>query len=157
MRSAVQIPPLTKHPPTEVSCSTWVKNTEDSNCSQKALGNCAVSTVSACVVCGTFRSQRCNRCCFCNSSAPLRELRVGDTFRDRRQPRHRNAAPGGAAADHPQNSQPVPREDPLDDSPLPNCSHSRHWLHRTRQAATRRASPSLRDGTPDTLRPGQKS
>ena len=36
---AVQIPPLTKHPPTKVSCSTWVKNTEDSNCSHKALGN----------------------------------------------------------------------------------------------------------------------
>ena len=45
MRVTVQIPPLTKHPPTKVSCSTCVKNTEDSNCSQKALGNFAVSTV----------------------------------------------------------------------------------------------------------------
>ena len=43
--SAVQIPPLTTYPPTKVSCSTWVKNAEDSNCSQKALGNCAVSTL----------------------------------------------------------------------------------------------------------------
>ena len=49
---------------------------------------------------------------------------VGDAFRDRRQPGHQNAAPGGAAADQqPQSLQPV-------------------------QAATRRVSPSLRDGTP---------
>ena len=38
-------PAATKHPPTKVSCSTWVKNTEVSSCSQKALGNCAASTV----------------------------------------------------------------------------------------------------------------
>ena len=45
MHSAVQIPPLTKHPPTMASCNTWGKNTEGSDCSQKALGNCASSTV----------------------------------------------------------------------------------------------------------------
>ena len=28
--SAVQVPPLTKHPPTTASCSTWGKNTGDS-------------------------------------------------------------------------------------------------------------------------------
>ena len=78
---------------------------------------------AACVVCGTIRSQRCNRCHFCNSNTPLCELRVGDTFRDRRQPGHQNAAPGAAAADQPppQRSQPVPPGDPLDDSPRPNC------------------------------------
>ena len=53
---------------------------------------------AACMFC--VRSQRCNRCCFCNSNTPLRELRVGDTFQDRRQP-HQSAAPRGAPADQP--------------------------------------------------------
>ena len=46
-------------------------------------------------------------CNFCWSDNPLRELRVGDTFQDRRQ-------------QFPQSSQPVPPGEPLD-SPLPNC------------------------------------
>ena len=37
---------------------TWVNNTEDSNCSQKALGNSAVLTRQPALVCGTIRSQR---------------------------------------------------------------------------------------------------
>ena len=77
---------------------------------------------AACVVCATTRSQRCNRCRLCQSNAPLREFRLGDTFQDRRQPGHQSAAPGGAPADQqpPQSSQPVDPGDPLDDSPL-NC------------------------------------
>ena len=49
-RSAVQIPPLTKHPPTKVSCSRWVKKKHGGQAiaPRKALGK-------------TFRSQRCNR------------------------------------------------------------------------------------------------
>ena len=35
---------------------------------------------AACAVCGTITSQRCNRCGFCNSNTPLRELRVGEYF-----------------------------------------------------------------------------
>ena len=53
---------------------------------------------AACVVCGTVRSQRCNRCGVCKSNTPLRDLLVGVTFRDRRQPGHQSAAPGGAPA-----------------------------------------------------------
>ena len=54
---------------------------------------------AVCVVCGTIRSQRCNRCGLCQSNTALRELRVSDTFQDRRQPLHHSAAPGGAPAD----------------------------------------------------------
>ena len=52
----------------------------------------------------------------------IRELRVGDTFKDRRQPRHQKAALGETSMDQEllQSSQPVPPGDP-DDSPLPNC------------------------------------
>ena len=46
----------------------------------------------ACVACGTVRSQRCHRCSLCKSDTPLRELRVGDTYQDRRQPGHQDAA-----------------------------------------------------------------
>ena len=51
---------------------------------------------ATCVVCGTTRSQRCNRCGLCQSITPLRELRVGvgDSFQDRRKPGHQSAAPG---------------------------------------------------------------
>ena len=44
VRSAVQTPLLTKHPPTTASCNTWEKNTGDSNCFQKALDSCAILT-----------------------------------------------------------------------------------------------------------------
>ena len=103
---------------------------------------------AVCVVCGTIRSQRCNRCGLCQSKTPLHELLVVDTFQDR-QRGHQSAAPSGATADQqpPQSSQPVRPGDPLDDSPLPNCPTG-HCPRRVRQAATRRASPSLRDGTP---------
>ena len=53
---------------------------------------------AACAVCGAIRSQRCNRCGLCNSNTPLRELRVGNTFQDRRQPGHQDAAASGTAA-----------------------------------------------------------
>ena len=66
--------------------------------------------------CDTIRSQRCRRCTFCRSDTPLRDLRVGDTFQDRRQPGHQGAAPGDMPAGQqpPQGAQPVPQV-------LPNC------------------------------------
>ena len=65
----------------------------------------------ACVFCGTVRSQRCNSC---GSDTPLRELRVGDTFQNRRQPGHQDAAASGTAAGQqlPQCLQPVPPGEP---------------------------------------------
>ena len=50
-------------------------------------------------------------------------LGVGDTFQDRRQPGHQDAAAGGTAGGQqlPQSPQPVPPGEPLDGSPLPNC------------------------------------
>ena len=46
-----------------------------------------------------------------------------DTFQDRRQPEHQDAAASGTAAGQhlPQSSQPVPSGEPLDDRPLSNC------------------------------------
>ena len=41
VRSVVQIPPVTWHPQTEVSCSKLGKNTEDSCCFQTVWSNCA--------------------------------------------------------------------------------------------------------------------
>ena len=116
MHNAAQIPPLTKHPPTDASCSTWSKNTEDSDCSQRALGNCAVPTGQPASLVALSDHSGATDAALCNSNTPLRELLVLDIFQDRRQPGHRNAALGGAAAD-----QPVPPGEPLDDSPLPNC------------------------------------
>ena len=73
---------------------------------------------AACVACDTIRS-RCHRCSFCKSDTPLRDL-VGDTFQDRRQPGHQDAAPGGPPTVHqPLHSSPVPPGDHLDDSPVP--------------------------------------
>ena len=75
------------------------------------------------VHCGTIRSQRCRRCVSCGFDTPLRELRVGDTLEDRRQPGHQDAAASGLATGQqlPQSLKPVPPGEPLDDSPLPNC------------------------------------
>ena len=77
----------------------------------------------ACVVCGATRSRRCNRCSFCNSHTPLRELRVGDTFQDRRQPGHQDVACGGTPMDQQlsQSSQPVPHA-----ARLPHPEHRPH-------------------------------
>ena len=84
---------------------------------------------AACMICGAVRSCRCNRCDHndANDAASATAVHhsanfVSDTFQDRRQPGHQNAAPDGAAADQqpPQSSQPMPPGDPLDDSPVPN-------------------------------------
>ena len=52
---------------------------------------------AACIACGTIRPRRCRRCTLCGSDTLLRELRVGATFQDRRQPGHQDAAAGGTA------------------------------------------------------------
>ena len=80
----------------------------------------------------------------------LGDLRVGDTFQDRRQPGHQDAALGGMPTGQ-QPLQPAPPGDPLDDSPLPNCPFQEITLtERDKQvlAELRRAPPGLRDGTP---------
>ena len=78
----------------------------------------------ACVICGAMRSRRCNRRSLCNSNTPLGELRVGDTFQDRLQRGHQDVARGETSMDQQllQSSQPVLPGEPLDDSPLPNCT-----------------------------------
>ena len=97
------------------------------------------------VVRGAIRSRRCNRCSFCNNT-PLRELRVGDTFQDRRQA-GQDVAHGGTSIDQPlsQSSQPVPPGEPLDNSPLPNCpirnivltDREKHLLSELRRASAK--------------------
>ena len=52
---------------------------------------------AAVIACDTIRSRRGRRCTFCKSDTPIRDLRVGDTFQDRRQPGHQDAAPDGHA------------------------------------------------------------
>ena len=52
----------------------------------------------ACVHNGTIRSQRCRRWISCGTDTAHREFRVGDTFHDRRQPGHQDAAASGPAA-----------------------------------------------------------
>ena len=102
---------------------------------------------ASCVVCGAVRSQRCNRCGLCQSNTPIRELRVGDTFQDRLQPRHQSAAPGGAPGNLLRARSQCSQVTLLTTARF-QIAHSGHCPHRARQAATRRASPSLRDGTP---------
>ena len=105
-------------PPAQVSCSTWGRSTVVRCCLKTVWDKC-VGLIDR-LVC---RSQRCRRCNSCGFDTALRKLKVGDTFQDRRQPGHQDTAASGAAAGQhlPQNSQPVPPGEPLDDSPLPNC------------------------------------
>ena len=90
---------------------------------EESVGQLRWLNRQACVHCGTIRSQRCRRCISCGFDTPLHELRVGDTFQDRRQPGHQDAAASGPAAGQqlPQSSQQVPPREPSDDTPLPNC------------------------------------
>ena len=76
----------------------------------KSIGQLRHLDRGPCMVCGATRSRRCNRCSFCNSHTPLRELLVGDTFQDRRQPGHQDVARRGTSTDQQllQSSQPVP-------------------------------------------------
>ena len=96
----------------------------------------------ACVMCGATRSRRCDRCNSCNGNTPLRELRVGDTLQDLRQPGHQEARPliSNRFRARSQCLQ------PLDDSPLP--PHPEHRPDRSRQAIALRAPPGFGVGTP---------
>ena len=99
------------------------QNTEDSCCSLTALGNFAVSTAHPASNVALSDHNDAVDAAFA-TAIPLRELRVGDTFQDRRQPGHQSAVPGGAAADQqpPRSSRRVPPGDLLDDRPLPDCA-----------------------------------
>ena len=74
------------------------QNTEDSCCFQ---------TVVATALSRSLRHNDAIDAAFATAMPLRRQLRVGDTFQDRRQPGHQNAAPGGAAADQqpPQSSR----------------------------------------------------
>ena len=100
MRNVVQIRPLMWHPQTEVSCSKLAKTRR---------------TAAACRQCGATALAQSPGLCRSDAAdatfyagASLRELRVGDTFQDRRQPGHQNAVTGDTAAGQqlPQSSQP---------------------------------------------------
>ena len=84
----------------------------------------------ACVHCFTIRSQRCRRCNSCGFDTPLRELRVGDTFQDRRQPGHQDAAASGTAAG------PFLRT-------RSQCLQENHWTTARFRTATYETSSSL--------------
>ena len=114
MRSAVHIPPLTKDPLTRVSCSTWVKNTEDSNCSQKALGNCAVSTVQPASFVALPDHNGATNAASVRAIPHSVNFVWAISFRTDDSWDIRVQRP-------PISSQPVHPGGPLDDSPLPNC------------------------------------
>ena len=143
-------PKQPSRPPTKVSCSTWVQNTEESNCSQKALGNCAISTVQlasfvalsdhnnatyAAFATAILHSVNFVRISFRTDSPDIRIQRPAV-----RPPATSSELPASASR-RTFGRQPA---DPLDAT---KPHHSEHGLHRTRHAS-RRASPSLRDGTP---------
>ena len=68
-------------------------------------------------------AQRCRRCNSCGFDTPLRELRVGDTFQDRRQPGHQDAAAGGTArGQHSLRARQYLQENLWTTGPLPNCA-----------------------------------
>ena len=79
-----------------------------------------------------------------------RDLIVGDTFQDRRQPGHQDAAPEGSPTVHQllRSSQPVPAGDLLDDGPLPNCTIRDTVITERDKAAALRSSKSLGNGHP---------
>ena len=122
VRSAIQILPLTKHPPTAPSCTTWVKNMEDSNCFQKALDICALWTVhpawsvalpdrvfaTAAASARVITTPRPSCCRFLSGQTTARTSQCSARWRARR-----SATSLGLTACAP--------GDPLDDSPLPNC------------------------------------
>ena len=112
--NVVQIQQPLNEPRTTASCGTWFRSTAENSPPMRVLHNCAI----------TIRSRWCHRCSYNESDTPTRDLTVGDTFQDRRQPGHQDAAPAGSpTVYHPlRSSQPVPPGDPPDDTPLPNCS-----------------------------------
>ena len=104
---------------------------------------------AACTACGTIRSQRCRRCNLCGRDTPLRELRVGDTFQDRRQPRHQNAVASGTAAGQqlPQSSQPGSPGEPLFRTAPPGTSErDTQLLIELRRAAAKALSRCVVSG-----------
>ena len=137
MHSAIEIPPLKKHPPTEVSC------TEDSYCSQIALGKCAASTVQHASHVAKPDHNDATDAAFATAMLHSVNFVSTDDSPDIRMQR----SPGAAADQLPQSSQPVPPGDPLDDSPLPNCPT---WditrTERDKQVLSERRRAS--DGTP---------
>ena len=114
---------LTEQPPTTASCCTWFKNAGGNNCFQRALDGCAISTVQ--LVWSVPQSGRDAA----TSSACVRLIHRSETFvlaipfTTDVGPDIRVQLPRARAADQqpPQGSQLVPSDDPLDDSPPPNC------------------------------------
>ena len=122
MRSAAQLLTLAWRLPAQVSCSTWGRSTVVRCCLKTVWDKC-VGLIDR-LVCSAGQSGRSAVAGATPAgSIRLSELKVGDKFQDRRQPGHQDTAASGAAAGQhlPQNSQPVPPGEPLDDSPLPNC------------------------------------
>ena len=90
------------------------------------------------VFCGTVRSQRCRRCNSCGFDTPLRELRVGDTFQDRRQ-----RASGRSGQRYGSRSAPCLRENHWTTARLRTAPSETSFS----LAAAHRDSPGLGDGT----------
>ena len=113
VRSVAQILPSEQSPAT-ASCSTWFRNGGRQQLLPESVGQLRHLDRAACEACGIIRWRRCRWCTFCGSDTrdtPFRDLRVGDTFQDRRQPGHQSAAPDGSptAQQPPQDSLLVPR------------------------------------------------
>ena len=117
--NVVQIHQPSEEPRTTASCCTWFRSTGDNSSPKKAL---AILTEPPALP--VTQSGRDNAAAATSAEAilPFETFLVGDTFQDRRQPGHQDAALEGSPIVHqpPRSSQRVPPGDPLDDSPLPN-------------------------------------
>ena len=116
-------PPPSEQSPITASCCGVVLKHEGQRSFPESVAQLRNLGRAACIPCDTVRSRRCRRCTVCGSDTPLRDLRVRDTFEDRRQPGHQDAAPGGMPAGQhlPRARLPYLQVTPFDDSPLPNC------------------------------------
>ena len=101
---------------------------------------------AACIAFDTIGSRRRRRCTFCGSDTPLRDLLVGNTFQDYRQPWHQDATPSGppTVQQSPQSSQPVPPGDPSTTARFRTALFATFLTERHKQllAELRRALPN---------------
>ena len=135
----------------EGSCSIWGRSTEVRRCSQDSVGQMRWLNRQARVACGTTRWQRCRQCNSCGFDTPLREHRSGDTFHDRRQPRHQDAAAGGTAGGQQLTQELAASTSRRTFGGQPASELPYVWdivLTGPRQEAAPRASPGIGDGTP---------
>ena len=123
---------------------------EDINCSQKALANCAVSTVQLASSVALSDHNDAIAAAFVRAMPHSVNFVWVIPFRTDDSPDIRVQRPAvrPPISNFLRARSQCSQATPLTTARCQNCHHSGHCPHRERQAAARRASPSLRDGTP---------